>query len=164
MYTKIIITVIILVVIVAIALAIDWSRLFSSSNLPNIQEEIEQIDPSEILNKNQNQNSSQDSSKDQLINNSNEQVKIIQITGTNFVFSPNEIRIKKGDQVRIIFTSNEGFHDWVIDVFNAATERVQSGQTTEIVFIADRAGSFEYYCSVGNYRAQGMVGTLIVEE
>ncbi|PJA47411.1 hypothetical protein CO172_01470 [Candidatus Uhrbacteria bacterium CG_4_9_14_3_um_filter_36_7] len=164
MYTKIIITVIILVVIVAIALAIDWSRLFSSSNLPNIQEEIEQIDPSEILNKNQNQNSSQDSSKDQLINNSNEQVKIIQITGTNFVFSPNEIRIKKGDQVRIIFTSNEGFHDWVIDVFNAATERVQSGQTTEIVFIADRAGSFEYYCSVGNHRAQGMVGTLIVEE
>ena len=35
---------------------------------------------------------------------------------------------------------------------------------TSVTFIADQEGSFEYYCSVGNHREEGMVGTLIVED
>jgi plastocyanin len=72
--------------------------------------------------------------------------------------------VKKGDAVHIVFTSSQGFHDWKVDEFGAATSVVSTGQTDEVVFIADTAGSFEYYCSVGNHRAQGMVGTLVVEE
>jgi plastocyanin len=29
--------------------------------------------------------------------------------------------------------------------------------------VADKNGSYEYYCSVGNHRASGMVGVITVE-
>ena len=90
-------------------------------------------------------------------------VKIFTVVGQNFSFSTSEIRVKKGDTVKIIFQNNDGVHDWVIDEFNARTARIQSGQKAEIQFVADKTGQFEYYCSVGSHRAQGMKGVLIVE-
>ncbi|PIT92588.1 MAG: hypothetical protein COU08_01165 [Candidatus Harrisonbacteria bacterium CG10_big_fil_rev_8_21_14_0_10_42_17] len=87
----------------------------------------------------------------------------ITLTGKSFEFSQKEIRVKKGDKVTINFSSTDGFHDWVVDEFDAATDRVQTGENTSITFTADKTGTFEYYCSVGNHRAQGMVGTLIVK-
>ena len=81
----------------------------------------------------------------------------------NFGFSENEIRVKEGDTVTINLTSTDGFHDWVVDEFDAATERVQTDGTTSVTFVADKAGTYEYYCSVGQHRQNGMVGTLIVE-
>lgn len=80
-----------------------------------------------------------------------------------FSFSQREIRVKKGDTVKIQLTNKEGFHDWVIDEFKARTKQLQAGQSETIEFIADKTGTFEYYCSVGQHRAQGMVGKLIVE-
>lgn len=94
-------------------------------------------------------------------------VREFNIVGSNFKFSLNEIRVKRGDTVRINFSSEaaEGIlHDWRIDEFNAGTERLGDGGEETIEFVADRAGQFEYYCSVGNHRAMGMKGTLIVEE
>lgn len=85
------------------------------------------------------------------------------LTGKSFEYSQDEIRVKLGDMVRIDFTSTGGFHDWVVDEFDAATDKVNEGETTSVTFLADQVGSFEYYCSVGSHRAQGMVGTLIVE-
>ena len=90
-------------------------------------------------------------------------VKTFEVSGTNFAFSLEEIRVKKGDKVTINFVSADGFHDWVVDEFNAATEKVQTGEKTSVTFVADQEGMFEYYCSVGQHRANGMVGTLIVE-
>lgn len=89
---------------------------------------------------------------------------VIELTGENFAFSQKNITVQKGDRVRIEFTSTDGFHDWVVDEFDAATDRVQTGDTTSVEFVADTAGEFEYYCSVGSHRELGMVGTLIVEE
>ncbi len=71
--------------------------------------------------------------------------------------------VKEGDKVRIEFTSSEGFHDWVIDEFNVATERVNPGAETSVEFIADKKGTFEYYCGVGRHRENGMFGRFIVE-
>lgn len=90
-------------------------------------------------------------------------VVVIKLTGKNFEFSEKEIKVSKGDTVRIEFTSEQGFHDWTIDEFSAATERVNAGDSTSVEFVADQVGEFEYYCSVGNHRALGMVGKLIVE-
>ena len=85
------------------------------------------------------------------------------LTGKNFAFSETELTVKKGDTVTINFESTDGFHDWVVDEFDAATKQVGTGTPTSVTFVADESGSFEYYCSVGNHRALGMVGTLIVE-
>ena len=97
------------------------------------------------------------------------QEKIFTMSGVNFAFLMDgeenpTITVKKGDTVRIEFTSDDGFHDWVVDEFNAATEQVRPGSPTSVTFVADEAGSFEYYCSVGSHRENGMKGMLVVEE
>lgn len=91
------------------------------------------------------------------------EMKMFDVHGKNFEFDVQEIRVKEGDTVMIHFASTDGFHDWVIDEFDAATERVTPGTPTTVTFVADTKGTYEYYCSVGNHRAQGMVGKLIVE-
>ena len=84
------------------------------------------------------------------------------VTGQNFSFSPSELAVNKGDSVKIIFKNSGGIHDLKIDEFNAATKRIRSDEEETIEFTADKAGSFEYYCSVGEHRAMGMKGTLTV--
>jgi plastocyanin len=91
------------------------------------------------------------------------QVKEFTVDGTNYKFEPSLITVKKGDKVKITFNSTQGFHDFVVDEFGAATKQIQSPGTEVIEFVADKVGSFEYYCSVGAHRSMGMVGTLKVE-
>ena len=90
------------------------------------------------------------------------------LTGENFKFVMNgvdnpDLVVQQGDRVKIEFASVGGFHDWVVDEFDAATGRVNDGETTSVEFIADERGTFEYYCSVGQHRTMGMKGNLIVE-
>jgi len=82
----------------------------------------------------------------------------------NFSYSLAEIRVKQGETVHITLKNTEGVHDFKLDEFGAGTKTLQAGEEETIEFVADKIGSFEYYCSIGNHRAQGMVGTLIVEE
>ncbi len=89
---------------------------------------------------------------------------VIELEATNNVFSEETITVRQGQTVRIELTVTQGFHDWVVDEFSAATEQAGPGNMVSVVFTADEAGEFEYYCSVSNHRAMGMVGTLIVEE
>ena len=91
-------------------------------------------------------------------------LKEFTITGQNFSFNPSTITVNKGDHVKITFQNSGGFHDLRIDEFNAATRRIQTGQEDTITFVADKTGSFEFYCSVGSHRQMGMKGTLIVQE
>lgn len=91
------------------------------------------------------------------------EIKVFDLTGKNYAFSQTEIRVKKGDTVRINFKSIGGFHDWMIDEFNAGTQRVSVEDEASVEFVADKRGTFEYYCSVGNHRQLGMKGNLIVE-
>ena len=92
-----------------------------------------------------------------------EKVKTFDLTGRNFAFSQKEMRVKKGDTVKIKFTRTEGFHDWVLGEFNAATTQAGAGNTSEVQFVADKTGTFEFYCSVGAHRSLGMKGELIIE-
>jgi len=91
-------------------------------------------------------------------------VKEFEITGHNFAFSDNTIRVKKGDTVKLAFRSTDGFHDWTSDAFDAKTERVNTGDSSIVIFTADTVGEFPFYCSVGSHRSLGMEGMLIVEE
>jgi len=96
------------------------------------------------------------------------ETKTFVLTGVNFKFSMNgaeapELVVKEGDTVRIEFSSTSGLHDWTVDEFSANTQRVNTGGSTFVEFVADKKGTFEYYCSVGSHRSFGMKGNLIVE-
>jgi plastocyanin len=90
-------------------------------------------------------------------------VKEFTLEAGNFYFKPSEVRVKQGDKVRITINSVSMMHDLVIDELNTRTPIVQSGNTGVAEFTADTKGTFEFYCSVGQHRQNGMVGTLIVE-
>jgi len=90
-------------------------------------------------------------------------VKEFTVEGTEFAYDVKEMKVKKGDTVKIVFNNIEGFHDWVLDEFDAKTKQLKEGESETIEFVADKAGTFEYYCSVGKHRQNGMVGNLIVE-
>lgn len=90
-------------------------------------------------------------------------IKTFTVEGGDFFFKPNTIKVKKGDTVKIIFQSSAGQHDFVIDEFKVRTKLIRSGESETVEFVADKTGSFEYYCSVAQHRKLGMKGTLIVE-
>ncbi|OGI65520.1 hypothetical protein A3A95_03040 [Candidatus Nomurabacteria bacterium RIFCSPLOWO2_01_FULL_39_18] len=91
-------------------------------------------------------------------------VKEFSVSGKNFSFTPSTIKVKKGDRVKITFKNSAGFHNFVIGEFGVTTKQAQAPYEEVLEFTADKAGSFEYYCSVGSHRATGMKGTLVIEE
>lgn len=77
-------------------------------------------------------------------------------------FSLTEIKVKKGDTVRIKVTNTNGSHDFSLDEYGIK-EATPLNQEVIIEFTADKAGSFKYYCSVPGHRQLGQEGTLVVE-
>lgn len=90
-------------------------------------------------------------------------VKEFTLEAGSYYYKPNIITVKKGDKVKVTINAVDKMHDFVVDEFNAKTDIVAAGKSASVEFTADKAGSYEFYCSVANHRAQGMVGTLIVE-
>jgi len=89
--------------------------------------------------------------------------KEISLSAKNYSYDTKEIRVKKGETVKLIFFVTEGFHDVVIDEFGVRTKRLNAGQNETVTFTPDKAGTFAYYCSVGSHRAMGMEGKIVVE-
>jgi uncharacterized cupredoxin-like copper-binding protein len=86
----------------------------------------------------------------------------ITVTSQGLRFTPDEIRVREGVTVRLTYENGGGGHDWVLDELDAATEFLRGGQSETIEFVADEAGTFEFYCSVPGHRARGMVGDFVV--
>lgn len=84
----------------------------------------------------------------------------------NFSYTPNVIQGKAGETLTVKIVNGGGFHDFVIDELGVASKQIAEGESeiVEIKIPADATGEYEFYCSVGNHRAQGMVGTLMIEE
>lgn len=89
-------------------------------------------------------------------------VREFAVVGSNFKFNPSNLSVNKGDTVKITFKNAEGFHDLKIDELGVATKQISGGNEETITFVADKVGSFVYYCSVGTHRQNGMWGTLTV--
>lgn len=87
------------------------------------------------------------------------------VSGGSFYYVPNMIRVQEGDRVKIVLTNVGGTHDLVIPDFDVRTEITRTGESSVVEFTADKKGSFEFYCSVGNgyHRDMGQIGTLLVE-
>lgn len=92
-------------------------------------------------------------------------VSEITVEGTEFKFVADTLTVKKGEKVKLTFKNTGKMpHDWVVDELGIRTKVISSGTTEVIEFIPDKAGVFEYYCSVGKHRENGMVGKITVIE
>lgn len=88
----------------------------------------------------------------------------IQMTAKKYEFSPDPIRIKKGERVRLIITATDRDHGIKIEAFNVE-QKLKKGVPTTVEFTADKAGTFPFKCSVHcGFGHGGMKGKLIVEE
>jgi cytochrome c oxidase subunit 2 len=83
----------------------------------------------------------------------------IKLGAKDFEYDAKEIHVKKGDNVKITLTSDDGGHGFTIPDYNVTINGNGSAE-----FTADKAGTFEFHCSVmcGTGHSK-MTGKLIVE-
>jgi len=100
--------------------------------------------------------------KQDMIENSDQTIDMVM---SNFKYSQDTITASPGDIVTINLSVASGSHDFVIDELNVQSEVIGSSGTDTITFTVpeDAAGqSYSFYCSIGNHRAQGMEGELVI--
>ncbi len=92
------------------------------------------------------------------------QIREITLTAKKWEFEPSTIEVNKGDRVVLTITSEDVKHGFAIDDFGVAIT-LEPGKTITTEFIADKTGTFDFYCSVycGSGHG-GMVGKLVVKE
>jgi len=74
-----------------------------------------------------------------------------------------EIRVTQDDLVKIVLSSSDIPHSFTLPDYRIQ-KRVEPGREITFDFRAEKAGRFEFHCSLtnDNCRERGMVGTLIV--
>jgi len=91
-------------------------------------------------------------------------VKSFAVSGTEFAFSPNTLTVNKGDTVKVSFTNNGNYpHNFMITELNVQGKTISPGQSDTVTFTANKAGTFQYFCSVPGHKDKGMVGTITVQ-
>lgn len=77
-----------------------------------------------------------------------------------------ELRVPEGAVVQITLVNGDGaLHDIAVPDFGAQSDQLAGkGSATTIVFRANKAGTFEYWCTLPGHKAAGMVGNLVVGE
>jgi cytochrome c oxidase subunit 2 len=87
----------------------------------------------------------------------------IKMTAKKYEFDPHEIRVKKGDHVRLVITAKDHDHGFKLEVFQV-DQLLKKGEATTVEFTADKTGTFPFecshFCGLGHKK---MKGELIVE-
>jgi len=84
----------------------------------------------------------------------------VKLIATSFEFDKTEIKVKKGDKVKLSFENNQGMHN--VEIPDLKVTTAKAGVPVE--FVASKAGTFEFKCGImcgGGH--DKMVGKLIVE-
>jgi len=88
----------------------------------------------------------------------------IQVTLRKYEFSPGTLRVRKGEQVKLVMAAADHDHGFKLDDFDI-NQKIPKGTTVIVEFTADKAGTFQFRCSsVCGLGHRGMKGTLVVEE
>jgi len=90
-------------------------------------------------------------------------IRTVTIEAGSFYYKPDVIRVKKGEKVKLVLNSVDMMHDFNIDELGVSVPVTKAETSSTVEFTPDQVGTFEYYCSVGEHRANGQVGTIIIE-
>jgi cytochrome c oxidase subunit II len=80
-----------------------------------------------------------------------------------YEFVPPEVHVKRGQRVLFVINSLDTQHGFHVDAFSI-NEPVKKGQTAEVEFESDKAGTFLMNCSIiCGSRHDDMEGKIVVE-
>ncbi len=87
----------------------------------------------------------------------------VEIKASNWKFEPELVEVNFGDKVELHLESTEGTHGFVLSQFKVS-ETLIPGKDVHFEFIADKKGTFSFYCSVpcGSGHS-GMNGIFVVK-
>jgi cytochrome c oxidase subunit 2 len=87
----------------------------------------------------------------------------IKMTAVKYKFTPDIIKVKKGDRVRLVVTAMDRDHGFKLEAFQIE-KKLPKGEPVAVEFTADRAGTFPFQCSQFCGLGHGkMKGKLVVE-
>ncbi len=91
------------------------------------------------------------------------EIKEFEMTVKQWEFTPSIITVNKGDTVELHITSIDVAHGFALPDFGIS-ERLEPGEDVHVEFIADKTGTFSFWCDVLCGSGHGsMRGQLIVE-
>jgi cytochrome c oxidase subunit II len=85
------------------------------------------------------------------------------LIAVKYNFAPNDIRVKRGDRVKLVITAQDREHGFKLAAFHI-DKRLPKGEAMTVEFTADQSGTFPFECSVFcGLGHKKMKGQLIVE-
>ncbi len=86
----------------------------------------------------------------------------VEIEASNWKFEPELVEVNLGDKVELHMESTEGTHGIVLPQFGVS-ETLVLGEDVHFEFIADKKGTFGFYCNVPcGAGHSGMNGIIVV--
>jgi cytochrome c oxidase subunit 2 len=89
-------------------------------------------------------------------------IRVIKMTAKRYEYDPSVITVDQGDKVRLEITSQDVTHGFGLKEYKI-NRKLEPGKTEIIEFTADKAGTFEFrctvFCGIGHL---GMKGKLVV--
>ena len=86
------------------------------------------------------------------------------LVGHGGQWGPDVIRVREGDTVRLRLTSADVVHGFDLKAYGIEIDEVYPGKVKTIEFVADKAGTYLFVCTViCNSGHRHMEGELIVE-
>lgn len=86
----------------------------------------------------------------------------IAVSAKSFEFTPDEITIQAGEDVTIVLTSADVFHDFMVKG-EGHVVGAKRGKTRRGGLRIDEPGTYKIWCSVSGHRSAGMKGTIVVQ-
>lgn len=144
----------------------------ASMNTDNMDDTTSSDSSEDEMSDKENDESSTDSNEDSMETEgdsgdeqASEDMKVVEVSGTEYSFSPSDIEVEKGQKVKVKFTNTgKAPHDFRIPSLGVGTEIIDGGETDSFTFTAEEKGSYpiKFECSVPGHAQQGMTGELIV--
>src|SRR6266853_1287336 len=70
----------------------------------------------------------------------------IKVTARKYEFSPDVIKVKRGDHIKLVITALDRDHGFKLDTFHI-NQKLPKGEAVTVEFTADQAGTFPFGCS-----------------
>jgi plastocyanin len=91
--------------------------------------------------------------------------RTISITGySNISYDTEEVSVARGETIEFVYINEGGVHNLVLEENGEDVTRTETlssnGETDSFTYTFEEEGEYEFYCSVGSHRAQGMEGKI----